>query len=147
MLSKSRFNPGPGLADFWSEFTRPNPYRWPILIASIIPIGAVLYWATSETVYAPPERPKVTYITSFAADRTDAEIAASNEANQQRKDELRARLEEIEAQKREMYRELGRASGMDVDAMEAKIEADRAREEAARSAAENPEATVADTER
>lgn len=131
MLSNSRFNPGPGLADFWSEFKRPTPYRWPILGLSLLPIGALLYYFMQDVTYAPPARPNVSYITSYAPDRSDTEIAASNEANQRRKDELAAQREEIEERKREMYRELGRASGMDVDAMERRIAEEQAAEEAA----------------
>lgn len=134
MFSRSRFNPGPGIADFWHEFRKPNPYRWPILGVSVLPMLLVLWWATDETVIGPPARPEVTYITSFAPDRSDEEIMASNLENQQRNDELRAQIEEIEERKREMYRELGRATGIDVDAMEEEIEAERAREEAARNA-------------
>lgn len=146
MFSKSRFNPGPGFADFWSEFRKPNPYRWPILGVSVLPMLLTLWWATGETVLVPPAPPEVTYITSYAPDRTDDEIMESNIANQRRNDELRAQREEIEARKREMYRELGRATGIDVDAMEAEIEAERAREEAAaRAARDNPEQTVADS--
>jgi len=130
-----RFNPGPGVADFWDQFRKPQPYRWLIIAISAMPIALVLYWATEETVYVPPRPPDVTYITSFAEGRSDAEIMASNEANQARNDEIRARIEELEEQKREMYRTLGRATGIDVDAMEAQIEADRASEEAARAAA------------
>lgn len=136
-----RFNPGPGIADFWEQFKKPQPYRWPILAVSVAPIALVLYWATEETVYVPPRPPEVTYITTFAEGRSDQEIIASNEANQARNDELRAAQEEIEEQKREMYRALGRATGIDVDAMEAQIEADRAREEAARAAARNTAST------
>ena len=138
MLSDSRFNPRTGIADFWHEFRKPNPYRWPILLASALPIGLIMYWATDEAVFIPPAAPDVTYITSFAPDRTDEEIVASNIANQERKDALAARRAEIEEQKRQMYRDLGRATGVDVDAMEAEIEAERAAEEAARTSAARP---------
>ena len=74
MLSKSRFNPGPGLIDFWHEFRKPNPYRWPILAVSAVPVGAVLLWFFNDIYYADPARPEVTYITSYAPDRSDAEI-------------------------------------------------------------------------
>ena len=96
-----------------------------------MPIALVLYWATEETVYVPPRPPDVTYITSFAEGRSDAEIMASNASNQARNDEIRAEIEALEEQKREMYRTLGRATGIDVDAMEAQIEEERAIEEAA----------------
>ena len=130
MFSKSRFNPSTGLADFWSEFRRPNPYRWPILALSIAPVGVLITYLAGDVTYAPPERPSVTYITSFAPDRSEEEIVSTNEANQRRKDALEAKRAELEERKRDMYRELGRATGLDVDAMEAEIEADRAREEA-----------------
>ena len=39
----SRLNPVGGMKDFWSEFTRPNPYRWPILIASVLMTLGLLY--------------------------------------------------------------------------------------------------------
>lgn len=130
MLSKSRFNPGPGIADFWQEFRKPQPYRLPIIAASMLPIALIFYWALDEQVYVPPAAPEVTYITSFAPDRTDEEIVASNIENQKRKDALAARQAEIEERKKGMYRELGRASGFDVDAMEEQIAAERAAEDA-----------------
>lgn len=135
MLSKSRFNPGPGLADFWAEFRKPNPYRWPILAASAVPVGVVLLYLFGDVYYAEPKRPDVTYITSFAPGRTDAEIAASNAENQRAKDELQAQQDELAERKKQMYRELGRATGLDVDAMEAQIARDKAREEAAKASA------------
>ncbi len=134
-LSKSRFNPVPGIADFWNEFKKPQPYRWVILLASSIPVIIIIFWAAGQGVTAPPERPEVTWITSFAPDRSDEEIMASNIANQERKDAIAAELERRAEEKRQMYRELGRATGIDVDAMEAEIEAERAAEEAAAQAA------------
>ena len=141
-----RFNPGPGMADFWEQFRKPQPYRGLIIAISALPIALVLYWATEETVYVPPRPPEVTYITTFAEGRTDEEIMASNEANQARNDEIRAQIEELEEQKRDMYRALGRATGIDVDAMEAQIEEDRAREEAARAAARSSTSSSGSTE-
>lgn len=66
----------------------------------------------------PPPRPEVTYITSFAPDRTDAEIAASNEANQVLKDKRAARAAELAERRKQNFRALGRASGLDVEALE-----------------------------
>lgn len=125
-----RFNPGPGVADLWEYFRRPQPYRWPILAASTLPIILIMVWATSEEVLVPPERPNVTYISTLAPDRSDDEILASNLANQEKQDEIRAQIEELEERKRDMYRALGAASGMDVEAMDRQAEAERAREEA-----------------
>lgn len=129
--------------DFWEYVRQPQPYRWLILAVSFLPFSMIVWWAMDETVLVPPAPPEVTYITSFAPDRSDEEIAASNEANQRRKDERRAQIEEIEERKRQMYRDLGRATGVDVDAMEAEIEAERAAEEAAEAQA--PDETTGET--
>ncbi|WP_296722310.1 hypothetical protein [Erythrobacter sp.] len=131
MLSKSRFNPAPGIADFWNEIRRPQPYRWPILALSILPVGVILYAAMGTTVYKEPERPRITYITTYDPGRTDAEIIASNRANQEVKDLREAEEARIAERKRELYKALGAAAGMDVDEIERKADAERAAEEAA----------------
>ena len=129
MRLSTRFNPVGGIQDFWSEFTRPNPYRWPILIASMLCTFGLLFWVTKERVIGPPARPEVTFISTFAEGRTDEEIVASNLANQRLQDQIREEQAVREEEVRDMYRTLGRASGLDVDAMEAEIAADRARQE------------------
>jgi hypothetical protein len=83
------------------------------------------------TVYGEPERPKVTYITTFDPARTEAEIIASNRANQEVKALREAEEARIAERKRELYKALGAASGMDVEEMERKAKAERAAEEAA----------------
>lgn len=131
MLSKSRFNPGHGLADFWNEIRRPQPYRWPFLALSMLPVAAMLYWGLNSTSYGEPERPKVTYISTLDSARSDAEIIAENLANQQIKDLRAAEEARIAEAKRNIYKALGKAAGMDVEAIERKAEAERAAEEAA----------------
>jgi hypothetical protein len=185
-----RLNPGPGLADFWAEFKRPNKYRWPILAGSalltaslmflltdhaatlnwlvggvlvllagvavaamiaehvrirfsvlaiaILITGVMLYQFTRERVRIPPARPDVTYISTFEPGRTDAQIEASNLANQKRQDRLNAeqakRVEEV----KDASRALGRATGLDVDAMERDIARDSTQDKAAGKSAEPP---------
>ena len=92
----------------------------------------LLFWVTKERVIGPPARPEVTFISTFAEGRTDEEIVASNLANQRLQDQIREEQAVREEEVRDMYRTLGRASGLDVDAMEAEIAADRARQEARR---------------
>jgi hypothetical protein len=173
-----RLNPGPGLADFWTEFKRPNAYRWPILAGSalltaslmflltdhavslnwivggvLVLIGGVafaaflsehirirfgvlalavlmtlglIYQFTRERVRIPSRPPEVTYISTFQPGRSDAEIAASNRANQQEQDKLRAEQAVREEKAKDAYRALGRATGLDVDAMEREIARDNA---------------------
>jgi hypothetical protein len=131
----SRFNAASGAKDFWSEFTRPNPHRWPILGVSVLLPAILLYILAGQRVYIEPKPPEVTYITTFAADRTDEEIIASNITNQERKDRLAAEQAERDEKVRGIYRELGRATGIDVDAIDERIAADEAAEAAAKNAA------------
>ncbi|MBM0170463.1 hypothetical protein [Altererythrobacter sp. C41] len=139
----SRLNPTEGIGDFWAYIRRPQPYRWPILGLSVLMTGTLLFWVFQEKYYLPPERPQVTYITTFAPGRTDEEIMASNRANQARQDALAAEQAEREEIRREIYRTLGRASGMDVEKIEREAAEARAREAAAE--AERREALIGDS--
>lgn len=127
----SRFNPAGGIADFWNEIRRPNPYRWPILFVSVLPAVFMIWWGLNSTEYGEPERPTIEYITTLDPARSEAEIAAENRANQEIKDLRAAEEARIAKEKRELYKSLGRAAGMDVDAIERKAEAERAAEKAA----------------
>lgn len=126
MRFASRFNPTDGIADFWNEIRRPTPYRWPALALSVLCSGFLIYMFTRESVDIPPEPPKVSFISTFAQGRSDAEIIASNIANQQRKERRAAEQARLEEEVKDAYRRLGRATGVDVDAMERRIAADKA---------------------
>lgn len=130
-LANSRFNPAPGFADLWNELRRPRPYRWLFLAVSVAPAAVILGWALEQEFYAPPEQPKITYITTLADGRSDAEIQAENRANQEIKDLRAAEEAKIAGEKRRIYKALGAAAGMDVEEMERKANAERAAEEAA----------------
>ncbi|WP_073975852.1 hypothetical protein [Erythrobacter donghaensis] len=127
----SRFNPAGGIADFWNEIRRPHPYRWPILLVSILPAAFMIWWGLNSTQYGEPERPTIEYITTLDPARSEAEIMAENRANQEIKDLRAAEEARIAEQKRAIYKELGRAAGMDVEEIERKAEAERAAEKAA----------------
>lgn len=131
MFSRSRFNPASGLADFWNEIRRPQPYRLPILLLSSLPVAGMLYWGMNSTSYGEPERPKIQWITTLDEARTDAQIVAENISNQELKDLRAAEEARIAEAKRNIYKALGAAAGMDVDAIERKAAAERAAEEAA----------------
>ena len=79
------------------------------------PFGLIFWWLSGETVYKAPERPQITYISTFDPDRTDEEIIASNLANQEVKDLREADAEQRAERKRELYKALGAAAGMDVE--------------------------------
>lgn len=128
MRFRTRFNAAGGIADFWNEWRKPTPYRWPILAASFAMTGTMFFWLTKEEYYYPPEVPEVTYITTFAEGRTDEEIRQSNIENQRTQDERQAERERIEQRRRDLYKSIGAATGIDVEAMEAEAEAERAAE-------------------
>ncbi|BBC71994.1 conserved hypothetical protein [Altererythrobacter sp. B11] len=123
-------SPGGAVADF-ANVWRDNPQRWRVLAVSIAATTGLMTLFIPETQVADPPKPKITYITAWSADRSDAEIIASNIANQKRKEEREAMIAAAEERRKEIYRALGRATGLDVDAMEKDI----AREEAAEAAA------------
>lgn len=125
-----RYNPTGGMRDFWEFVRRPVPYRWTIWGLSLASTFLLLFFVISEEVLVPPEPPKVSFISTFAEGRSEAEIVASNIANQKRKERLAAEQAARDEQVKELYRQLGRASGMDVEAMERKIAAEKAAEAA-----------------
>ena len=131
MSSLTRFNPKTGIVDFWHEFRKPNPLRIPMLLASMVPLMVIFYWLSGETHYRTPERPTITYITTYDPGRTDAEIIASNEANQEVKELREAAQEDLAQRKRDIYKALGKGLGMDVETIAAEADARRAAEEAA----------------
>ena len=124
-------SPSGAIGDFVREFTRPNPYRWPIIGVSLAATFTLFSVMWNEGGEGPPPRPDVTYITTFAPGRTNAEIIASNEANQRRKDEEAAQQAARDERVKNIYRTLGRVSGMDVDKIEREAAAEQ--EEAKRA--------------
>ena len=126
-----RISPRRAVEDFAEEWRRPQPYRWRALGLAVAATFALMVILIPESQRAEPARPNVTYITSWRADRTDEEIIASNLENQRRQEELAAIQARRAELRRDMYRELGRATGIDVAEMEREI----ARQEAAERAA------------
>ncbi len=131
MRLTSRLNPASGISDFWHEFRKPTPFKWPILGCSALLTFGLLYQFLHESWLVPPAPPKVTYIQSFAADRSETEIIASNIENQKNQEAVAILMEQNEERKRDLYRTLGRVSGMDTDAIEQKAAEERAAAEAA----------------
>jgi Skp family chaperone for outer membrane proteins len=134
----SRISPRRGVEDFVSEWRRPQPYRWRALGLAVAATFALMMMLIPENQRAEPARPDVTYITSWRADRTDEEITASNIENQRRQDELAALQERRAELRKKLYRELGRATGLDVEKMERDIARQAAAEQDAARAQETP---------
>lgn len=134
-------DPVGAIADFRTVWQQAGKNRWWIALASAAATISIFSLMAQEEHRILPRPPKVIYITSWRADRTDAEIIASNKANQIYQDKLRAEQAKREEEVREIYKKIGRYSGMDVDAIEAKAKADKAAEDAAK-AKNNPQGAV-----
>ena len=127
--------PAGALADFREVWRQAGVRRWPFVAAALSATLGVFYVIAQESWKAPPPRPTVTYINSWSADRSDAEIKREIVANQKLQDRLAAEQAAREEKVKDIYRTLGKVSGMDVDAIEAKAKADTAAEKAARDRA------------
>jgi hypothetical protein len=126
---------GGAISDFASQW-KGNPYRWRVLGISVAATVALFLVFIPETEYAPPVRFEVDYVSTFAdGERSDAEILQSNCANQALQDERDALMEERLQVRREAAAAIGRATGLDVDEMEAEADAERAEAERIRQAA------------
>jgi hypothetical protein len=126
-------NPVGAIADFRTVFQQAGRNRWRIAAVAAATTFALFSLMFQEEYRVEPRRPQVTYITTFAPDRTDAEIIASNRANQLRQDALRAEQAKRDEEVREFYKTLGRMTGMDVEAIEREAEAERQAEQRQRT--------------
>ncbi|MCJ2188634.1 hypothetical protein [Novosphingobium beihaiensis] len=129
-------NPTGMIADFRLVWQQAGHNRWRIAALSAACTFAVFYLMAQQEGEAPHPPPKVTYISTLPAHRTDKEIMAENRANQKRKEAWQAEQAKRDEMVRDIYRTIGRASGMDVD----KIERDAAKERAAEEKAADEKA-------
>lgn len=126
-------DPVGAIADFRAVWQQAGKNRWRIAVAAAAATISTFSLMFQEEHRILPRPPKVTYITSWRADRSDAEIEASNRANQVYQDRVRVEQAKREEEVREIYKKIGRYSGMDVDAIEAKAKAEQAAEDAAKA--------------
>ncbi|MBV1916847.1 MAG: hypothetical protein KUG65_02120 [Sphingomonadaceae bacterium] len=114
-------------ADFQAVWKQAGGNRWRIAALSAASTFGVFYMMWNQGGQAPHPPPAVTYITSWEAGRSDEEIEASNITNQKIKDVLETEQTSRDEKTKDIYRILGRMSGMDVE----KIEREAAQERAA----------------
>lgn len=119
------------IADFKTVWKQAGGNRWRIAALAGACTYVLFYLISNQGGQAPHPPPEVTYITSWEAGRTDAEIRASNLRNQKIKDRLAAEQAVRDEKVKDIYRTLGRASGLDVERIEAEAKAERAAEEKA----------------
>ncbi len=117
--------------DFVEVWKQAGTNRWRIAAASGICTFSIFAMMWQQEAKGPHPPPDVTYITSWHADRSDEEIMASNIANQKIKEERAAERARRDEQVREIYKTLGRYSGMDVEKIAREADAERAAEEQA----------------
>ena len=124
-------NPTGMIADFRLVWKQAGSNRWRIAALSGACTFAVFYLMSTQHGEAPHPPPKVTYISTLPAHRTDEQIMTETLANQKRKEVWEAEQAKRDAEARDIYRTIGRASGMDVDKIEREAAAERAAEEKA----------------
>lgn len=124
-------NPVGMIADFREVWKQAGNNRWRIAAVSAACTFGVFYLMVHQEAKGPHLPPKVTWITVLPEHRSDQEIMASNLANQKRKEAWAAELARRDKDVREMYKVIGRYSGMDVDKIAREAEADAAARKAA----------------
>ena len=125
-----KVSPTGAVKDFLEVWTG-NPYRWPVLAVAMGFTTVLMVIVIPKSEIVPPDKPEITYITTFEPNRTDAQIIASNIANQKKQDKLRAEEAQQEETRKNLYRELGKATFIDTDSMEKQIAKDEAADKAA----------------
>lgn len=127
-------NPVGAIADFRNVYQQAGKNRWWIALVSAAVTISIFSTLTGESWKKPRPLPEIVYITSWPQDRTEAETKAFIAENQKRKEEREALQRAYEAEGRKLWKAVGKASGMDVDAMEKQADAERAAAEAAEKA-------------
>lgn len=123
-------NPAGAIADFMTVYRQAGPNRLRIgVVAALCTLGVFSIMMT-QSWKKQRKLPEVTYINSWPLDRTAEETRAYIAANQKLKDAREKAQADAAAEEQKLWMALGRASGMDVDAIKAKAEADKAAEKA-----------------
>ena len=134
-LGKSSFwrnaSPTGAIADFRAVWRQAGGRRWPFVAAAMAMTLGVFYVIVQESWRGPLPKPKVVWINSWTADRSDAEIAREIRANQIRQDKLRAEQAARDEKVKAIYRTLGKVSGLDTAKIEREAAEQAAREKAA----------------
>jgi hypothetical protein len=108
-------------ADLINYLRTPRQHRWLLVILACAPPAfIVMLFNLDILAVTKPGPPEIIYVESWPASRSVEQIRASNIERQ--------KIEDIQdAKAREVYKALGRATGMDVDRIEREAEAARAK--------------------
>lgn len=119
-------NPTGMVADFKLVWKQAGHNRWRIAAVSAACTFGVFYLMFTQEGSAPHPPPKVTWISVLKEHRTDAEIEAENVANQKAKEAYAREIARRDKDVRDLYKAIGRYSGMDVDKIAREAEAEEA---------------------
>ncbi|MEQ1498861.1 MAG: hypothetical protein ABL914_09375 [Novosphingobium sp.] len=119
-------NPTGAIADFIEVYKQAGGNRLRIgLVAGLCTFGVFSVMMT-QSWKVKRRLPDITYINSWPLDRTPAETRAFIAANQKKKDDLEKARADAAAEEQRLWMALGKVSGMDVEAIKRKSEADKA---------------------
>ncbi len=136
-------NPSGAITEFRDVFRDAGPARWRYAAAAgLCTVALFGGLALTQNWVADRKLPEITYINSWPADRTEAETLAFIKANQKDKEAREKAQAEADAEVQKMYMTLGRVSGMDVDAIKKRADAEKAAEKAKQDAAERAAAQL-----
>ena len=79
-----QISPRGAIMDLIHEWRAPNPHRWQVLGVSVAATFTMIVVLVPDSQRIPPRKPEVTWITTFAPGRSDAEIVASTVAQLRR---------------------------------------------------------------
>ncbi len=123
-------SPGGALGDLIDVIRDAGPKRWRVGLLAVGCTTLIFSPILREEHRIEPRLPQITYINSWRADRSDAEIRAGNLLFQRAQRKLDAEQARNEQEVKDLYKALGRASGMDVDAIERQAKAEAAADKA-----------------
>jgi hypothetical protein len=124
-------SPSRGAGDLIAYLREDRPYKLPLFLAACVPplmMVMLFYWDAMDKAKPPP--PEVMYFESWPLSRSIEESKAAIAKTGAEK------TKQLEAS-RQAYKALGRATGMDVDAIERQAAADRVADEAKAKAKAN----------
>jgi hypothetical protein len=131
-------NPTGAVADFIAVWRSAGRLRWRFMLLALAVMATLFSPLVREEERIEPRPPHIEYITSWRANRSEAEILASNTVNQRRKVQMAAEQAKRDQAVKNIYKSIGRASGMDVDAIDRQATAEQAASAlAAKAAASN----------
>ena len=119
-------SPTGAVGDLAVVFRQAGPHRWRTLVAAVLAAAAIFSLLAREEHRIAPRLPTIVYINSWRADRSNAEIRAGNRAWHRAQEKLDAEQAARDEEVKGIYKAIGRASGMDVEAIDRQAKVDQA---------------------